>query len=233
MSVLRIMSARAVKGAVSAIAAEFSRAADHNTSFDFAPVGTLEAKLAAGAVADVIILSTAALTKIETMLVPGSRRALGRTSIGVAVKAGAALPDIATPEAFRRALLAARSIAVSDIAVGGTAGKHLAQMFERIGIADAIERKVLRCSSGADVTQRVADGEAEIGMTFISEMLPIEGARVVGPLPSPLGSDTTYEAAVGLSSGDRTAAAALIEALTRPDARDLWKDAGFELPMSR
>jgi molybdate transport system substrate-binding protein len=178
MSVLRIMSARAVKGAVRAIAAEFSRATDHNTSFDFAPVGTLEAKLAAGAVADVIILSTAALTKIETMLVPGSRRALGRTSIGVAVKAGAALPDIATPEAFRRALLAARSIAVSDIAVGGTAGKHLAQMFERIGIADAIERKVLRCSSGADVTQRVADGEAEIGMTFISEMLPIEGARV-------------------------------------------------------
>ncbi|MGA8414784.1 MAG: substrate-binding domain-containing protein, partial [Xanthobacteraceae bacterium] len=111
MSVLRIMSARAVKGAVRAIAAEFSRATDHNTSFDFAPVGTLEAKLAAGAVADVIILSTAALTKIETMLVPGSRRALGRTSIGVAVKAGAALPDIATPEAFRRALLAARSIA--------------------------------------------------------------------------------------------------------------------------
>ena len=107
------------------------------------------------------------------------------------------------------------------------------QEFERIGIADAIERKVLRCSSGADVTQRVADGEAEIGMTFISEMLPIEGARVVGPLPSPLGSDTTYEAAVVSSSGDRTAAAALIEALTRPDARDLWKDAGFELPMSR
>jgi ABC-type molybdate transport system substrate-binding protein len=65
-------------------------------------------------------------------------------------------------------------------------------------------------------------------MTFISEMLPIAGARVVGPLPSPLGSDTTYEAAVVSSSGDRTAAAALIEALTRPDARDLWKDAGFE-----
>jgi molybdate transport system substrate-binding protein len=226
MSVLRIMSARAVKGAVSAIAAEFSRATDHNTSFDFAPVGTLEAKLAAGAVADVIILSTAALTKIETTLVPGSRRALGRTSIGVAVKGGAPLPDIATPEAFRRTLLTARSIAVSDIAVGGTAGK-------RIGIADAIDRKALRCSSGADVTQRVADGEAEIGMTFISEMLPIAGARVVGPLPSPLGSDTTYEAAVVSSSGDRPAAAALIEALTRPDARDLWKDAGFELPLSR
>jgi molybdate transport system substrate-binding protein len=228
MSELKIMSARAVKGAVSAIAAEFSRATGHNMAFDFAPVGTLEAKLAAGAVADVIILSTAALTKIETTLVPGSRRALGRTSIGVAVKTGAPLPDIATPDAFLRALLAARSVAVSDIAVGGTAGKHLAQMFERIGIADAIDRKALRCSSGADVTKRVADGEAEIGMTFISEMLPIAGARVVGPLPSPLGADTTYEAAVASSSGDCAAAAALIAALAHADTRDIWRSAGFE-----
>src|SRR5262249_4571338 len=88
--------------------------------------------------------------------------------------------DIATPEAFRQALLAARSVAVSDVAVGGTAGKHLARMFEQIGVADAIDRKALRCASGADVTQCVADGQADIGMTFIREMLPILGARVVG-----------------------------------------------------
>jgi len=86
----------------------------------------------------------------------------------------------------------------------------------------------VRCASGADVTQRVADGQAEIGMTFISEMLPIRGARVIGPLPSPLGSDTTYEAGVALSSGERTMASALLAALTRPDARDVWRAAGFE-----
>ena len=228
VSNLRIMSARAVKGAVSAIAAQFSRATGRATSFDFAPVGTIEAKLAAGALADVIILSTTALSKIETSLVPGSRRPLGRTSIGVAVRDGAALPDIATPEAFRQALLAARSVAVSDVAVGGTAGKHLARMFEQIGVADAIDRKALRCASGADVTQCVADGQADIGMTFISEMLPIPGARVVGPLPSPLGSDTTYEAGVALSSGERVIATALIAALTQPDTRDVWRAAGFE-----
>ena len=222
------MSARAVKGAVSAIAGQFSQSTGCATSFDFAPVGTIEAKLAAGAVPDVIILSTAALTKIEASLVAGSRRALGRTSIGVAVRDGAVLPDIATPEAFRQALLAARSVAVSDVAVGGTAGKHLAQMFERIGVADAIDRKAVRCASGADVTQRVADGQAEIGMTFISEMLPIRGARVIGPLPSPLGSDTTYEAGVAWSSGERAMASALLAALTRPAARDVWRAAGFE-----
>jgi molybdate transport system substrate-binding protein len=86
----------------------------------------------------------------------------------------------------------------------------------------------LRCASGADVTQCVADGQADIGMTFISEMLPIPGARVVGPLPPPLGSDTTYEAGVALSSGERAIATALIAALTQPDMHDVWRAAGFE-----
>lgn len=229
MSSLMIMSARAVKAAVSTIADKFTRATGRDVSLEFAPVGSLEARLAAGAMADVIILSTAALSKIEGSLVPGSRRKLGRTSIGVAVRAGAPSPDIATPEAFRVALRAARSIAVSDVAVGGTAGKHLAQLFERMGIAEEINQKTLRRASGGDVSQCVADGAAEIGMTFISEMLPVAGVRVVGPLPDPLGSDTTYEAAVTLSSGDRTLAAALIAAFAHPEARAIWKDAGFEV----
>jgi molybdate transport system substrate-binding protein len=229
MALVKIMSARAVKSAVGAIATQFARANGHDVLFDFAPVGTLEAKLAAGERADLIILSTPALNKIETSLVPGSRRTLGRTSIGVAVRAGTPLPDIATPDAFRHTLLTARSIAVSDVAVGGTAGKHLAQLFGRLGIAEAIGRKLLRRASGGDVTQCVADGAAEIGMTFISEMLPIAGAHVVGPLPDPLGSDTTYEAAVVAASSEREAAEALIAALTRTDTRDLWRAAGFEI----
>jgi len=103
------------------------------------------------------------LNKIETSLVAGSRRTLGRTSIGVAVRAGAPLPLIATAEAFRQTLLNAGGIAASDVAVGGTAGKHLAQLFERIGIADAIEHKVLRRPSGGDVALSVADGAPRSG----------------------------------------------------------------------
>jgi len=230
MALVKIMSARAVKSAVSAIVPRVAEANGHDVLFDFAPVGTLEAKLAAGEKPDLIILSTPALNKIETSLVAGSRRALGRTSIGVAVRAGAPLPDIASAETFRHALLTARAIAVSDVAVGGTAGKHLAQLFERMGIADAIDHKVLRRASGGDVTQCVAEGTAEIGMTFISEMLPITGAHVVGPLPHPLGSDTTYEAAIMATSLQRAAAEALIAALTRADTGDIWRAAGFETP---
>jgi molybdate transport system substrate-binding protein len=229
MSVLKIMSARAVKSAVSAIGNEFTRATGQVLSFDFAPVGTLEARLAAGSKADVLILSTEALARLERSLVPGSGRVLGRTSIGVAVRAGASEPDIATAEAFRQMLLSARSIAVSDVAVGGTAGKHLAQLFERMGIAGTIDRKVLRRASGGDVAQCVADGEAEVGMTFISEMLPIAGARVVGPLPDSLGSTTTYAAAVMSAGHEHTAAAKFITALTDPAWRGIWAGAGFEL----
>jgi molybdate transport system substrate-binding protein len=230
MASVKIMSARAVKSAVSAITTQFAQTNGHDVLFDFAPVGALEAKLAASESADLIILSTQALRKIEASLVPGSRRTLGRTSIGVAVRAGAPLPDIATPDAFRHILLTARSIAISDVAVGGTAGKHLAQLFVRMGIAEAIDRKLLRRASGGDVAQCVADGEAEIGMTFISEMLPIAGVHVAGPLPGPLGSDTTYEAAVVAASSEREATEALIAALTRTDTRDVWRAAGFEIP---
>jgi molybdate transport system substrate-binding protein len=223
-----VMSARAAKAAVSEIATAFAAAAGCTVEFDFAPVGALEAKLVTGARADVIILSSAAMDRMAGSLVPGSRRALGRTSIGVAVAAGAPPPAISTGEAFRQTLLAARSIAVSDAAVGGTAGKHLAHMFERMGLAEAIDGKLLRCANGGDVGRAVAAGEAEIGMTFISEMLPIAGTSIVGPLPDALGSDTTYEAAASSGSSNRPMAEELIMALTRPGTREVWHGAGFQ-----
>jgi molybdate transport system substrate-binding protein len=230
MSMLEVMSARAVKAAVSAIADEFTQATGHQVAFEFAPVGTLEAKLAAGAAPDVIILSTAALAAIQGSLVPTSNRVLGRTSIGVAVREGAPLPDISTADAFRAHMLAAGSIAMSDLAVGGSAGKHLTQLFARLGIADAVDGKAVWRKSGGDVALAVAGGDAEIGLTFISEMLPIAGARVVGPLPPPLGGDTVYAAGVWATSREGAAAAALIAAFTDPDARTIWNVAGFEVP---
>jgi molybdate transport system substrate-binding protein len=186
--------------------------------------------LAAGEAADLLILSVGAIEALDKsgLLSAGTRTPLGRTSIGVAVKKGADVPDISTPDAFKRTLLAARAIAVSDPAVGGTAALYLPQLFARIGIADALDAKLVKCSGGGDVTERVARGEADIGLTFISEMLPIEGAAVAGPLPAPYGNDTTYCAAVPVNSTARDVAAAFIAALTHRDAREAWKRAGFE-----
>jgi molybdate transport system substrate-binding protein len=228
MSKLVVMSARAVKAAVSRIATAFAAASGCTVEFDFEPVGAVEAKLAAGAQADVIILSSAAMERMAGSLVPGSRRALGRTSIGIAVRAGAPSPAIASAETFRQTLLAARALAVSDPAAGGTAAKHLAQMFERMGLTAAIGPKLLRCANGGDVGRAVAAGEAEIGMTFVSEMLPIAGVHVVGPLPDPLGSDTVYEAAVMQAGINSPAGLELIQALTQQANSNIWKEAGFE-----
>jgi molybdate transport system substrate-binding protein len=116
---------------------------------------------------------------------------------------------------------------VSDVAVGGTAARYLPKLFERMEIADALEPKLMRCSGGGDVTERVARGEAEIGMTFISEMLPIAGARVIGPLPAPYGNDTNYCAALPLRGDSAAQARAFIATLCAPDAASAWRAAGF------
>jgi molybdate transport system substrate-binding protein len=137
-------------------------------------------------------------------------------------------PDISTPAAFRQTLVDARVIAFSDAAAGGSAGVYLARMFVELGLADAIKTKGRPQPNGGDVARRVAQGEADIGMTLIAEIVPIDGVRVIGPLPPPLGNDTTYWAAAMSGSHAAHAARDLIGWLTRPDARELWTDAGFE-----
>jgi molybdate transport system substrate-binding protein len=229
---LKVMSARAVKSPVSAIAAEFSRAGGCTVQFDFAPVGTLESKLAAGEVADLVILSQPAIAAMDKAggLVAGSARALGRMRIGVAVAKGAAMPDISTPAAFRALLASVRAISVSDPSIGGTSAVYLPKLFERIGMTAALEPKLRRQKGGGgDVAECVARGEADIGITFISEMLPVAGVVVAGPLPAEYGNDTTYCAALPLICRAPEPARALIEMLLQPGAQAAWTSAGFAM----
>ena len=105
-------------------------------------------------------------------------------------------------------------MAFSDAAVGGSAGIYLAKLFVEMGLADAIARKGMPQQSGGEVANRVASGEADIGMTLIAEIVPIQGAHVIGPLPAPLGNETTYAGAVTAGSAAKDAAQAFIGALT-------------------
>src|SRR5262249_8480324 len=181
--------------------------------------------------ADVGISGRAAIEALEKagQLAPKSRADIATVRIGVAVREGAAAPDISTPEAFRQALVDARAIAFSDPAVGGSAGVYLARMFTELGLADAVRQKGMPQQNGGEVARRVAEGKADIGMTLIAEIVPIAGVRVIGPLPKPLGSDTTYCAGVMATSNARSAALDFIAALKQPDRQALWKDAGFEV----
>jgi molybdate transport system substrate-binding protein len=229
---LKVLCARSMTKAVEKLAADFSHDSANNTDITFGTVGALEAKLAAGETADVLILSSSAIAKLDRAgaLVSDGRTDIARTSIGVAVREGSPAPDIATAEAFRKTLLAAHAVAFSDAAVGGSAGVYLADLFQRMGIADDIARNAMPQKTGGEVASRVAEGNADLGLTLIAEIVPITGARVIGKLPPPLGNDTTYTGAVSATCTDRAAAAAFIATLASPATRDVWQAAGFELP---
>jgi molybdate transport system substrate-binding protein len=227
---LEVMCARALQDPVNHLLAAFTRDTGIEVDINYNTVGGLQARIANGETADVLVLNAPMIDRMEEAgaLVPGSRAAFGRTAVGLAVREGAVVPDISTPDAFKAALLAARSVAFSDPAVGGSAAVHLPTVFERLGITQAITQKGMPQKSGAEVGRRIAEGAAEIGMTMIAEMVPIKGTRVVGPLPAPFGHEVTYTAAVAASSANQEAALAFIRALTAPAVRGVWQQAGFE-----
>jgi molybdate transport system substrate-binding protein len=225
---LKVLCARSMTAAVNRLADDFTRATEVDVDITFGTVGALQAKLAAGETADVVILGAPAIAKMEQAgtVVPGSRATIAKTSIGVCVRDGTAAPDISTPEAFKQALLAARVVAMSDPAVGGTAGTYLVGLWERMGIADDIKSKGIPQKSGVEVASRVVEGKADLGLTLIGEIVTVKGARVIGKLPPPYGQDTTY--AAGMMTGGSGDAKDFIAALARPSTKAVWSAAGFE-----
>ena len=230
MAVIKVMSAGAVQSMVTALGNEFAAAHGHQLDLNFATVGSLRERLTGGETSDLAILSesaVAALAKTE-LFVPGTVKNLGRTRTGVVVREGAPKPDISTVEAFKRALLNAKAVSYSDPKGGGSSGTFFAGLLERLGIADQVNKTAVLKKRGFEVAQAVVDGEADIGTTFISEILTVKGARVAGPLPGELDNPNTYTGAILSRSNNAEGAAALLAALSDPAARARWTAAGLE-----
>lgn len=194
------------------------------------PAG-LQAKLAAGELADVIVAPAQAIDALEKAgkLVQGTRTAVARVGVGVAIRRGTSPPDISTVEAVRAALLAAHSIVhPNPDQAGSVAGKSIAAMLAKLGIADAVKPKLTYRQAIAGGVEMVAKGEAAMGLFNISEILPIEGASLVGPLPRELQSYITFTAAAVTGTPLLDAARAYIAGLTLPEARRHWQAAGLE-----
>jgi molybdate transport system substrate-binding protein len=232
---LKIMCARSMHQVVGRLADDFRQRSGHDVTLDFGTVGALQAKFDAGETADVVITGAPGMDRLEQAgaLVPKTRADLSITRIGVAVRDGAPAPDITTLEAFRQALVAAPRIAFSAAAVGGSAGVYLPRMFGELGLGDEIARKGLPQQSGGEAARRVAEGAADLALTLIAELVAVPGVRVIGPLPKPLGSDTTYCIAVHASSEVQDAGRAFVAALTDPTTDAAWRTAGFERPDRR
>ena len=147
-----------------------------------------------------------------------------RSGLGVAVRQGAAAPDIATVDAFRRSLLAARSVVRSK---EGTSGLYFEILLDRLGIADAMRGKIVLGPSGR-IAELVARGEADMAVQQIPELLPVKGVQYVGPLPGELQLYTVFAAGIGSAAEDPAAAKAFIEALVTPSAVALFRAKGLE-----
>jgi molybdate transport system substrate-binding protein len=227
---IKVLSAGAMKAMVSELGAEFTRETGHTLSLTSGTVGQLRDKLLAGETADVVVISDTAIDQLigQGHLVRGSRVDIARTGMGVAVREGAPKPDITTPEAFKQALLSAKSITYVDPASGGTSGIYFASLLQRLGIADAVKSKTVLRQGGGYVAELVARGEAELAVHQISEIVPVKGATLVGPLPRELQKVTVYSAAL-LARGTATEPAkALVEFMARPAFKARLAAAGLD-----
>src|SRR5437016_2854124 len=210
------MSAGAVKSMIAALGAEFERETGNKLDLNFGTAGSLRERIRNGEVADLVILSESAIDEVAKLglVVSETCTDLGRTVTGVVVREGAPVPDISTPHAFMQSLLKARSVAYTDPKAGGSGGIMFSALLLKLGIADEINKKAVLGKGGHDVATSIAEGRAEIGTTFISEVLPVKGAKVVGPLPGELHSANTYTAAIHSRAASREGAEALLRKLT-------------------
>jgi molybdate transport system substrate-binding protein len=229
---LKVISAGAVRGLIAQIIDDYSRRTGQKFDFTIGTTGQLRNVIASGQPADLIIVSTPLMGELEKTgkLMPGSRADLGRVGIGIVTREGAAAPDVATPDAFKKALVEARSVAYTDPAEGGTSGIYFASVAERFGIGDAVKKKALLTKGGREAAIEVAEGRAEMAIVFISEAMALKGVKLAGMLPPPLQEYSAYAAAIPASSTDAAAASAFIAALTSAAMAERWHANGFEPP---
>jgi molybdate transport system substrate-binding protein len=226
---IKVLSAGVMKDVVLALRSEYEKESGNKLNVDVAPAGTLARRIEGGEPFDIVVVPCAVLERLsgEGKVESGSLVDLAGVGIGVAVKEGAPLPDISTLEAFKRTVLAAKSIAHTDPAAGATSGIYLAKLFERLGIADLIKPKVTLVRGGSSA-ELVARGEVELAVQQASEIRNIAGTLYVGPLPKEIQSITVYSAGVGAQTHEKKAAKAFVALLSGSQAARLLKPHGLE-----
>jgi molybdate transport system substrate-binding protein len=228
---VRVMISGGLTAAYNALVPEFERLTGNKVLTAYGPsmgttVNAIPVRLQRGEPADVLIMVGYALEDLvkQGKVIADSRVDLVKSPIGIAVKSGASKPDISSAESIKRALLAAKSIAYSDSASGVYVST---EMFQKLGIVDAMKDKARKIPA-TPVGEIVAHGEAEIGFQQISELKPVAGIDIVGPLPDDLQKITVFSAGIATVSKEPDAGKALIAFLASPEARDTLVKSGLD-----
>lgn len=226
---LKVFTSVALTQALNELAPVFERKTGNKLAISYDLAAVQKKRILDGERADVIILTRAMMEDLakQNRLAPGNITNVAGTPVALAARAGAPKPDISTPDAFKQTLLAAKSISYADPAKGGLSGVVAGKAIERLGIAEQMKAKTTLVPS-AQSPDLVAKGEVELGIAQASEIVPVAGVQLVGPLPGELGSLTLFTGGVGAESTSADAAKSLIQFLSGPEAAASFKAKGFQ-----
>jgi molybdate transport system substrate-binding protein len=217
-----------IKEALLELAPAFERAQGVKLNAIFGSTKLIIDDVNAGAQSDLLVLTTEAIDDLieRGKVLAGSRVDLARSGIGVAVPKGAPKPDIGTPEALKRALLAAKTVCYSQVGASGIYTANV--LIPRLGLGEEMKSRTVMPEPGTPVGALLASGKAEIGLQQISELMPVPGVEIVGPLPGDLQKMTTFSAGICADAKAAAAAKALVAFLKAPDALPVIRRHGLE-----
>lgn len=222
---IKVMASAAFKEAYLELVPEFERATGHKVVTMWIPSAQIMNRLKGGETVDLVILAAGAIDELIELgkIVRGSRVDLAKSGVAVAVRAGAPRPDISSGDALKRAVLAAKSIVYSH----GPSGVYLAGLFQRMGIAEQLKPKV-KLVQGEPAGAVVARGEAELGFQQMSELLPVPGIDILGPLSADVQRITVFSVGLHVGAKQPDAARALVKFMTAPAAFPVIRKKGME-----
>ena len=225
-----VLCPRGVQAPLAAIAETFRAASGHHVSFVYGTAGALARRAAGAEPADVVITAGRGLDTLvkDGVALGATRVSVGAVGVGIAVKAGGPRPDVSTPEALKATLLAAPSIGYADPARGGQGGTHFAKVVEQLGLTGTLQARTRPFGEGLEALERVAAGEITLAAAPISEILPLSGLSLAGPLPPPLQARLAYAAALLARARSPEAGRAFLAALAMPGAREILAGGGVE-----
>jgi molybdate transport system substrate-binding protein len=219
---ITVFCTQALRTSLLELAPRFEASSGHKVNLVVAPSGALVKKVQAGEPADLLIANAGNIDAlIAAGKVTGGRTDIARAQVGLSIKAGNPRPDISTPEAVRKALLEAKAIAYS---AGGLSGNNFEFAMNKLGILDEVKKKAKNASPAARL---VVSGEADIAVQQISELIAVEGAELLGPLPAELDQVTQFSMGVLSDAKSKDVARALLDFLRTPDAQAVIKAKGL------
>lgn len=227
---IRLLCAVALQPAMVALIPDFEKSSGHKVTIAYGTAGAVANRVQKGEAADIVINAGPLIDQLQAQgkVVADSRVTIAKVGIGVFVRKGAAKPDIGSADAFKRSMLAARSIAYPDPAGGGASGIYVASLLERLGIAAEMKPKTKLFPPTEVLYASVASGEVEIGFNQISEILAQPTIELVGPLPPAIQNYTQFAPGIVAGSGQADAGSTLVAFLSSPAARTVLKAKGFE-----